>query len=552
MHRSRTPFLPLLALVLALAACAPRPDVVPPELPPPADYHLLMGELALLRGFDRIATEHYAHAMLRTDDAAVARRATLLAVNSGDRIAARAAADRWEALAPDDLEAAQFQAVLHARAGEIGAARDYLLRVADGESGQAVGANLQMITALLAGESNIWRSADLMAWLAAARPDHAEGWYGAALLALEADRPAEAVRFADRALERDPNLLDAMFLRARAAIADDPANADPALAPLAGFRNAADAGMRYRYAALLVLAGREAEADAVFEDILVSDPDQHDARLARALLALDHGRLDMAETELRTLLARHGRVQDALYYLGELAERRGALNEAADRYARVAPDTPRWLDAQAALGRILLTLDGEAAARRYFDELRARHPERAQALVLREAALYLGAGRPILALQILDAAPAAGFDAARAWHAGLAAAEAGRIARAEAEFAALLAFDPGNPLYANALGYLLTDRTDRLAEAEALLLPAHAAAPANPEILDSLGWLRFRQGQPAAARPLLERSWELDPSSTTGEHLLATLRALGDNAAAEALERELEARRWRTQPEDSE
>ncbi len=494
-----------------------------------------MGELALARGERAVASRQYLDAAIALDDPGIARRATLIALLAGDAPAARRAADRWERLAPHDLEAAQYQALLHARAGESAEALQYLLHVADGATGAMVGANLQGITTLLATEPNPWRSATLMAEVAALRPEHPEGWYGAALLAVQADRPAQAVEFATRTLALDPNHLDALFLRARARLLVRPGDGQDALAPLAGFRNAHDAGLRYRFASLLVLAGREAEADALFEDILVNAPDQHDARLARALLALDAGRLDDAETAFHRLLQRHGHVQDALFYLGVLAERRGAYDEAIDWYARVSPDVERWMDAQLGIARAVLRLDGTAAVADFFARLRAEWPDQAGILRLNEAALLTANGHPRSSLELLDGMnPAKVGHAEFDWQLGLAAAEAGDLERAETAFRRLLENDPENPALQNALGYLLLE-ADRLAEAGTLLEAAHASAPANADFLDSLGWLRFRQGNLAAARVMLEESWRRRPAPATGLHLLAVLRAAGDDAAALAL-----------------
>lgn len=495
-----------------------------------------MGELALARGEHSAASAQYLAAASELDDPAVARRATLIALLAADTVAAERAADRWEQLAPHDLEAAQYQALLHARAGRTETALQYLLRVADGATGAMIGANLQGITALLAGEPNPWRSASLMARLAAMRPEHPEGWYGAALLAVQADRPAQAVELATRALALDPNLLDARFLRARARLLVRPGqDGRDVLAPLAGFRNARDPGLRYRFASLLVLAGREDEADALFEDILVNTPDQHDARLARALLAVDSGRHAAAEAEFHRLLERHGHIQEAFFYLGVLAEKRGAADEAIAWYTRVSPEVERWMDAQFGIARLLIRQDGVAAAREFFDRLRAEWPDQAEILRLNEAALLTATGHAEASLDLLGKVDPAKVERSELdWQLGLAAAEAGRWEQAEAVFRRLLAGDPENPAIQDALGSVLLEQ-EHLAEATGLLEAAHAAAPANAAFLASLGWLRFRQENTDAARRLLEESWQRQPSPGTGIRLLAVLEALDDNTAADAL-----------------
>lgn len=530
----------------------------PPPAPPTADFHLLLGELALARGVPVTALEQYLLASARLDDPGVSRRAMFIALSAGNEAAAHAAADQWEALAPRDMEVAQYQAVLHAREDETDVALDYLLKLVDGQGqsededededeGAASGADLQMITTLLASESNRWRAADLMKAVASARPSSAQGWYGAALLALEADRPGEAEQYAAQALRRDPNLLDAMFLKARAQLEQQPGGTSRALQPLAGFRHAADPGQRFRYAGLLVMAGRTGEADALYEDILVTDPDQHDARLARALLALSGSQFDVAENELRTLMERQGHIQDTLFYMGLLAERRGQPQQAVDWYARVSPEVPRWLDAQTAIGRLLLELDGPAATEMFFNELRDIWPHYSLPLSVQEAALLTSAGYPGRALPLLteESMGAAGEHPELRRQMAFAAVEAGKAEWAESILRKLLDDDPRNPSLQNALGFVLLETGGRLDEAGRLLESAHAAAPANAGILDSLGWLRFRQGQLQEARKLLEESWLREPSAINGVHLLITLQAL-DSAAAADFRAELQGRFPRT------
>ena len=241
------------AVSLTLFACLNGCATAPSPLPPPSpDYHLLLGELALLRDQRDIAAAEYAAAANVLNDVGVARRATLLALHAGDIASARQAVDRWEALAPDDLEAAQYQGMLHARANDTAQAVTYLLRVTDGHAPQdpaAVASNLQVLTGLLVGEPNPWRSADLMAAIAHARSANAVAWQGAALLALQADRPDQAAAFAERALVLEPGVDDVRLLHARARLLALPRpDAATVLAPLAEWEHAADPGLRARYA----------------------------------------------------------------------------------------------------------------------------------------------------------------------------------------------------------------------------------------------------------------------------------------------------------------
>lgn len=538
---------PLLVLAcLLLGGCAGRAER---GIQPAHDFHLIMGELALLREQPHVAVEQYLLAALQMNDPGVARRGLMIAIHADDMDSAQVLADHWEALQPDDNELQQYQGVLKFRAGRNDTALDYLLRATDNDNPAVVAANLQAVTGLLAGEDNVWRAADVMARLAAAREAHPEGWHGAALLALEADRPEQASRFAARVLALQPNLLDAQFLLARAELKSRPA-AKPAviediLSPLRQYRHANDPGIRYRYAGLLMAAGRHAEADAMLQDILLIDPEQHDARLARALLALEQAQYEQAEAELQRLSEHYGHLSDALYFLGVLAEHRGQPQQAILQYGRIAPAVSapeRWLDAQSAIARLLHELEGANAIGRYFQELREQWPEQSFELALREAAVLNSLGEAQRALARLDRlkAPADTRNGRELrWQTAIAAIDAGQITRAQRLLRRLVEDDPGNPVFMNALGWLLLEHTSHLDEAEMWLLLALEMAPANPAILDSVGRLRFRQGRLEDALPLLVESWRREPAALTGLHLLELFAELDNPEAYLGLLQEL-------------
>jgi len=113
----------------------------------------------------------------------------------------------------------------------------------------------------------------------------------------------------------------------------------------------------------------------------------------------------------------------------------------------------------------------------------------------------------------------------------------GSLAEAKREFRSLL---QANPTFAPALNYLAYAIADsaagggsavaaELADALVMARRAVAADPANPAYLDTLAWVQYRLGQPALARPLLERAALLLPSdATVWDHLGDVRRALGD------------------------
>ena len=86
---------------------------------------------------------------------------------------------------------------------------------------------------------------------------------------------------------------------------------------------------------------------------------------------------------------------------------------------------------------------------------------------------------------------------------GFRATTDGRIVIARRHFEEALARDPENGILLNAVAYQLALDGVELDLARASVLHALAADAANPNYLDTLGWIFCREGQPAAAEPLL-------------------------------------------------
>ncbi|MEC7378404.1 MAG: tetratricopeptide repeat protein, partial [Pseudomonadota bacterium] len=78
--------------------------------------------------------------------------------------------------------------------------------------------------------------------------------------------------------------------------------------------------------------------------------------------------------------------------------------------------------------------------------------------------------------------------------------------------------EPQNAVALNALGYILTTRTDRLREARGYIEQALKLDPENPAILDSMGWVLFLEGRLDAALDYLARAWDAYPDPEVAAH----------------------------------
>jgi tetratricopeptide (TPR) repeat protein len=110
--------------------------------------------------------------------------------------------------------------------------------------------------------------------------------------------------------------------------------------------------------------------------------------------------------------------------------------------------------------------------------------------------------------------------------------EQGRTRRAVSVFEQLVEDSPNNPVFLNALGYLLTDKMNRHVEARGYIQRALAMNPESGAILDSMGWVLFRLGEFELALDYLERAYRLLEVTEVMAHLIDVHWALGNQSMA--------------------
>ena len=114
----------------------------------------------------------------------------------------------------------------------------------------------------------------------------------------------------------------------------------------------------------------------------------------------------------------------------------------------------------------------------------------------------------------------------------MAAVEKDNLSLAEQDLRTIIQNNPENALALNALGYTLSDRTDRQREALRLIETALALEPANPAILDSMGWVLYKLGRAEEGLPYLRRAAEAEPHAEIVAHLVEVLWNLDQRGEA--------------------
>jgi predicted Zn-dependent protease len=110
--------------------------------------------------------------------------------------------------------------------------------------------------------------------------------------------------------------------------------------------------------------------------------------------------------------------------------------------------------------------------------------------------------------------------------------EQGQARRAVRILEDLVDESPNNPIFLNALGYLLTDTMGKHEEAREYIQRALAMDPESGAILDSMGWVLFKLDQYELALDYLERAYRSLEVTEVLAHLVDVHWAMGDREQA--------------------
>ena len=535
------------------------------------DTHTLLAEVALERQQFATAADELMQAALISENPSLAERTTRLAHQLELTELGLRAADRWNALAPEDERPFWFSGVFETRSNRLTRAitefEAFITAIGDPSTG------LALVLEALATEPYADAATAIMQSLTEAFPGTAAGHYALARLALRSGDFELALDNAAAAADSDPDWLDAQLLHARSLlVAGRTADSLAIGARLA--EQHAEVEVQLQYAELLLSAGRSDEAEVLLNDILADNPGLPEAVRALAFLSLTEERLELAKQHFGELRGDARYRSEAFYYLGRIAETEREFLQATRSYSRVTDGT-HAVEAQLRTARILFSELGDRdGAVRHLQDFGDANPRFASNMLVAQSQLLLQMQQPGEAMQLLDDALAESADdptlhaahvqlfvilaqdavergqlgeAEKLLGDGLARytdntslrysqallyEEQGRMRKAVTVLEGLVEDSPEDAALLNALGYLLTDQFDRHAEARGYIQKALAMDPDNPAIIDSMGWVLFRLGEHQAALDYLERAYRLEADPEIAAHLVDVRWALGDREQA--------------------
>jgi tetratricopeptide (TPR) repeat protein len=549
---------------LGLAVCAACAGIHPKsdDASAPQAFYTVTAEIALARHQPRVAALQYASAAASQTDAALLERAAQVAADTLQPSVAAKVAARWIEVDPTSVDAQRAAARAALALHKIDQAAAHYRAVLS-NSTLGTDAEFASLETYLIGSDNVFGARQLADRLASSFPSSAPALRAQGYASLRADDPAAAVRSFTSALALPMpggdgggagtrrEMLQALA-RARILAGDT----EP---PLAQAREKVERedvpANRLDYALLLMTAERDSAAIQQL-DILARNPDYAAVALRwSGLIEFQGGHLDAAAARFAQLIRLDKYQDDACYYLGLIADRRGDSEHALRLYAQVQSGD-NALPALLRVTTILQTHGAAAVADDLLDRLVEEQPQRAPEILASRARLYADTGDLPRAISMLEQGITEYPDSVDLRYAAASVyEEQGRVPDALRELTDVANERPEDPAALNALGYTLADHSRDLARARNLIERAYAAAPKNAAILDSLGWVLFRQGHSVEAETYLRAAYADDRGGDIAAHLGEVLWQLGrpadadhiwsEAAAADADNRLLKATRQR-------
>ncbi|SCY38537.1 Tetratricopeptide repeat-containing protein [Nitrosospira sp. Nl5] len=490
------------------------------DLTAPMLFDFLLGETALQRGEQDIASRTYLKLARTTRDPRVAQRATEIALHSRQPVMALEAAKIWVELDPNSVTARQTVAALLVNADRLEEARPHLEKLLASEGGSIDEAFMQL-NSLLARNSNKSATFELVKQLAQPYPKLPEAHFAVSQAAWFANNFDVALAEMKQALALRPDWEIAAVYQGRILARTSNASALEFYEDyLKAHPKANDT--RITYARLLLAEKDYIKARDQFQKLLEENPGNADVALAVGLLSLELREYDTAELNFKRALELGYRDPGMVrFYLAGIYEKTERIDAAMEWYRSVTAGN-QYIPAQIRYA-ILLTKKGKAdEALQYLQQLPATNNQQRAQLIIAEAQLLRETGAYQKAFQLLSSGLEKLPDFAELlYDRALAAEKIGKSDIMEQDLRKLIQLKPDHAHAYNALGYGLAEHSNRsrLPEALELIEKAIALSPNDPYILDSLGWVHYRMGNLNQGLSYLRQAFGMNPDPEIAAHL---------------------------------
>lgn len=496
--------------------------------------HLLTAEMAMQRNMYQQALENYLLVAKSTNDPEVAQLATELALETQDVSSAMQAAEIWASSDPTNLQAQLIALTLYVSSDQA-KANKFLTAALDNHP-QDLDQNLVLVLEQLpdSGKKNL---TDAMFALAKQRSKDPYAQLAAAQLAAVQLNIKDANAHLQKTLQIKPDLTNAIQLQAKL-IRHEKNDDQPALDYLNKEvnKNPKDGALRMFYVLALIDNNKTKTA---LPHLKILTKDTLYAGNAYLLIGEDEineGKYAAAEVTIKKALDFENSVNQARYYLAQLAEFNKKNEEAITWYEKVESSseyhTQSFLRAA-----YLYSLNGDY--NNALSTLQNSEPnsfDDQKQILLTEIDILIELNDLEKALEscnrVIEVLPNDGdFLYARS----VINAMLSKFPAAERDLRLVINIDPNNANALNALGFILTIQPTRINEALPFIQQAMGISPNNPAFMDTLGWYYYKSGNTADAIAMLEKAYKLSGDNEIAAHLGEVLWTSGKQTEARAV-----------------
>ncbi|NQY27318.1 MAG: tetratricopeptide repeat protein [Piscirickettsiaceae bacterium] len=530
----------VLSIPLLLLACssAPiQPEIVDSVIPTISDsneedsvvedlpltseliYYILMAEIAGQRGEMEVAVDLYHQASILEDSASVAGRSAQVALYTRNQQRINRALERWIDVDPNDADIYIMQAPFLMLKGDFDTlietlntalnlapekSRDYLSRIAD---------NLTEIT-------KADQALSTLQGLDGYANKDPEVLFIYARLAAFYKQYEPALPAINDVLKQQADREDAIVLKADILQRLNRGEEAIALLEKIASSKTANENLRFAYAKLLGENNKPIEARTIFEQLHEERPKNEEIIFALGLLALEEKDGKVAKSYFSQLVNLGDRGKQASYFMGLSEELNKNIDAALIWFASVPADSQRFQPAQSRYINLLAGQGNLEKARLHLKLLRKEQPTRAADYYAFEASFLREQKQDQAAFDLYsEALLKHPKDIELLYGQAMVAEPLNRLTILEKNLKAVIAQEPNNSQALNALGYTLTDRTNRHQEALVLIKKAVALKPNDAFYLDSLGWVYYRLGDLDKAVTFLEQAVDIQDDPEFLAHL---------------------------------